>query len=1175
MKMGSRNQLSRKMVCLVILGLLLLPVIQGWDEVGAEPPPPLGEGDWIVTTNTVIKDQTIRLKGNLVINSGATLVLENTTLLMYMTTKYEHKISIKSGGGLHLTEDSLLEAFDERFAAYAEPGSSLKIQNSTLTNFTTFVIGSWDAIIEDSYIQKMRHAIVTWGGHVEVHRSWFFDNNDGMWNVYGDMKIHNNTFLGNHVAVIGKHLCAQIDKRSELGWWAPEWTGPVGDRCAGPRTLLIEDNLFTDTTSTGVFLARSDGLVRNNIIRKSNGFGVQMFDGGSTIQDNDFIDNRYGITIHESFLLPGPFTMNLINNNFYNCWLFGVHAQYFTEIRSTWVVTKEVYSDSKIQLRGPIDIKDGGHFHMEDNELLFLPTGFEPQGIVVEPGGALTLDGVEMRSEWDVDDSLYLEAHEDTTVSITDSSLYDVGYSFGSDGAKGGVYSKGDLTVENTLLDGGLYGVISGDGNALVKDVTIRDGSYGLATVDGHLEAYNTTMTNISLYDVELLGGQMDLFNTSIDKSRYKVNGGTLNAYWDCDLMTQWQNGHPVGNVTYNITEADGALISTGVTDENGLSARYWLREFTETSLSRRETTPHKVTGTVIGLTNSSLNLVLENTRLTLYIQDDVDPTLNVTSPGLLVHQTNNTLVVNGTASDEESGIDKVQWSFDMDLWNDANGAEDWGFSVVLEYGSRLIYVRALDQAGNVDLKMMTVTIDKDAPYLVVMSPKDGFITPLRTILVEGYAEIGSTVTVKGLSLTSTTGEFRLSVPIDEGENILNVTATDPTGNTNTTSLRVYRDTTPPEITITSPPEDYVTNDIKDQLLTIAGFTEIGALFYVNGKAVSLSPNGTFSFTVGLEEGLNVINFIAKDNVGNQNTTVRRVVYDLINPTLTVYSPMTGTFTNETTVKAVGITEPGINITANSGNFTNSVHANREGRFEIEIGLSEGPNLLKVIATDEAGNQDIEEILVTRDTIAPQIMLLNAFDGLVIDTSSFMIEGETEPGAKVKINGELVSVGFTGRFSKWIYLPSANNTFIIEAVDQAGNRNSDTTLLKRKAVEEPKPPGVSIRADYFPWALFAAIAILVVQWVLLFHFTRKKKLDDEATADDLRPMPSGRRRPPKGERFYPKTPTRQVTAGPRRQPRRKAVEDDLEDADGDEFDFGDDPDEDEFVLEVPHEGGGS
>lgn len=75
-----------------------------------------------------------------------------------------------------------------------------------------------------------------------------------------------------------------------------------------------------------------------------------------------------------------------------------------------------------------------------------------------------------------------------------------------------------------------------------------------------------------------------------------------------------------------------------------------------------------------------------------------------------------------------------------------------------------------------------------------------------RTITVNGTVDDPqASVTINGAAAIRSGGNFSASVTLNEGNNTIAATATDPAGNSASASVTVALDTVPPVITITFP----------------------------------------------------------------------------------------------------------------------------------------------------------------------------------------------------------------------------------------------------------------------------------------------------------------------------------------------------------------------------------
>ena len=1143
---ASGKSIVKALCVLVVLSMTLpgyMPYIPALRATAQTDPPPYGIGDWTITDKTVVKDQTLVIKGNVNVMPGASLTLDHTILSLQTPADYQNNINVNPTGALYITNGSYIGTTDKLYILDLYPNSKLRITDSMVNGLSALTIGSTDAVIERSNFTftQISEGIVALGGHVIIRNSTVVTADISVWDAQGDVEVYDSMITDSMTDGINVYpLCTLVMHPEVPPVWLPPWFLAAGfwnvnPYCAMTRHAKILNNEITWANEEAIKISYSTVTIEGNTLQVVTGDGVHIehLSSNVVIKDNEISNVWYGIRVDMQSSDNGapyfPSVIRIENNNITKCKDYAYAVKDNVNVDASWVVRgRDSLVDSPIQMKLPINITTGGHLTLEGSALTLFGLNVAPNGFTVDQGGELTLDDVttELKSPTF---GTYLNVLDGGTAHIVNSTLSGLGYAYGQNGQNAGVYSAGVMEIDGSFIGNGYDGIVVAGGNTTVRSSVVMNCTDGLRVVDGGLDVYNSSITAMAGMAVKVDKGTVNLYNTTFNANRYLVSGGRLNVFWQCDVKTMWENGVTIGNVSFRVVEKTGATVNAGLTGADGFSNKFYLREFTDTGSGKQMTTAHNVSGSYkaaegIGMTNSTEANVVGNMRIPLYIPDHVLPWLKVLSPGVVVYQRNNTLIVNGTAGDNQSGLDRVQWSLDLDLWTDVNGLAQWNFSMFLKFGKYDLYLRALDRAGNAYYLTMKVTIDSSAPFLFILSPKDGYITKLRTVLVEGATEYGANVTIKGISVLAVDGTFRISVPIDEGENIIVVTAKDDTGNFNSSSVKVVRDTTPPKIVVTSPPENYVTNRIDEQNIPVTGYTDVGAKLMSQGRAIIVNDDGSFSFTFGLKDGINVIDLMAEDSLGNQNSTVRHVLYDRTIPPLNISSPKDGLYTNRTSVPVIGMTEAGANVTARSINFTASTMSDGSGRFELSLGLSEGQNTIQVTARDLAGNMKSGTVTVFRDTIAPTLILNGVKDGMVSDQTAIIVEGQTDAGAMVKLNGDILPVGRTGLFGTTLNLYSANNTFVFEAVDRAGNSKVVTIHIKRKAPPEPKPGGTQAAFDYMPLLAVITIIVLVVQWVLLSRnrmFKARKDQQAKAMAED-------EEAPPEAPEEGPEAPRRRV-----------------------------------------------
>lgn len=182
--------------------------------------------------------------------------------------------------------------------------------------------------------------------------------------------------------------------------------------------------------------------------------------------------------------------------------------------------------------------------------------------------------------------------------------------------------------------------------------------------------------------------------------------------------------------------------------------------------------------------------------------------------------------------------------------------------------------------------------------------------------------------------------------------------------------------TTPIGKTDILPPAPPTINPIpratKKDLLSLSGTSEPGSTVeiylneVVNGSVVANNEGVFIVDKISLSSGENEIYAVATDQAGNNSSPSRKfnILYDNQPPELEISAPEEGaSFSGEAQKRLTisGKTEAGINLTLNG----RLVILDQEGNFSTTITLSEGENIVKIVATDLAENQTEKEIRVT------------------------------------------------------------------------------------------------------------------------------------------------------------------------------------------------------------------
>jgi pimeloyl-ACP methyl ester carboxylesterase len=176
-------------------------------------------------------------------------------------------------------------------------------------------------------------------------------------------------------------------------------------------------------------------------------------------------------------------------------------------------------------------------------------------------------------------------------------------------------------------------------------------------------------------------------------------------------------------------------------------------------------------------------------------------------------------------------------------------------------------------------------TVQAGPPMISLTSPQNLSFLNLSPTTVNGtVSDPNAKVSVNFIPATVANGQFSVQVPLAEGPNIVTATATSTSGLTGTASIAVTLDTTPPHVTITSPPDQFTTTVTS---ISVSGTVNDIVVGTVNSQQATVTVNGapaqvanrTFlASNVPLSLGNNTIQAVAVDQAGNSANTSITVI---------------------------------------------------------------------------------------------------------------------------------------------------------------------------------------------------------------------------------------------------------------------------------------------------------
>jgi len=205
-----------------------------------------------------------------------------------------------------------------------------------------------------------------------------------------------------------------------------------------------------------------------------------------------------------------------------------------------------------------------------------------------------------------------------------------------------------------------------------------------------------------------------------------------------------------------------------------------------------------------------------------------------------------------------------------------------------------------------------------------------------------------------------------------------------------------------------------------------------------------------YSSPLKFTTGTHSLVFRAVDKVGNTGAEQSMtIMVDAITPTTRTDGEFSSVSKDDITIGLVATdAESGVASTY----FRVLREKDRTGDFQagnsliVEASSGDWNYTVQYYSVDRVGNTEkTRELNVRIDT---QVALTLAFEGTPsVSSSKYLLEGKTEPGAKVTIGIIDVQVSADGSFSQEVELKPGKNTLVLEVTDPAGNTRSQTVTV--------------------------------------------------------------------------------------------------------------------------------
>ncbi|MCK4970308.1 MAG: hypothetical protein KAS77_07270, partial [Thermoplasmata archaeon] len=413
---------------------------------------------------------------------------------------------------------------------------------------------------------------------------------------------------------------------------------------------------------------------------------------------------------------------------------------------------------------------------------------------------------------------------------------------------------------------------------------------------------------------------QINVFWSSIAEASGRTEGRGYIYVWNhMEILITWADAmgmdseQPAVGATLAMLGTNGNYYGALETDMEGRIGPLLVMTWSSVEGKMDAWSPYSGTILAGGLTAhhiiSVIGELVGEDSLHLIIDDTVIPDVVVTSPSMDAMSNKVDMPVEGFLFETGSGIASFIGYMDGGEGVDVDPEQQWtAMFPGLEQGQHTIFFEAIDVSGNKADTTISFFIDAIAPELDIISPEDGDVTRISTLVVQGTYQDGVSeiseiaVFVNGEPIGTTTGVINYPVTLTEGVNTVTVTATDKAGNTEVVLRTITLDTYAPTLYVYTPLDALVTSVV---LLRVDGLSEAGTPVtidqvmgddVISSTTVTADVEGMFGTVLFLEEGFQHIIVTAEDEAGNVRTITRTVTLDTTPPALFIDNPPRDSF---------------------------------------------------------------------------------------------------------------------------------------------------------------------------------------------------------------------------------------------------------------------------------------
>ncbi len=399
--------------------------------------------------------------------------------------------------------------------------------------------------------------------------------------------------------------------------------------------------------------------------------------------------------------------------------------------------------------------------------------------------------------------------------------------------------------------------------------------------------------------------------------------------------------------------------------------------------------------------------------------------------------------------------------------------------TIVAGEGSHQLKVTATDCAGHNAETTLSFVLDFTPPSIRELVPANGSTIGNKPAAISGATDADAVrVEIAGTSIAATpaSGAFTLNgVAFAEGTSRFTLRATDAAGNRSELAYSVTVRTNAPVVEILENGARIAAGTVFNRAVRpiIRTFEE--------GVTATATLNGQ-PFTSGSEitaDGSYTLIATATDSLGHTGRDEATFSIDRSGPTIHITAPAAGIIaTSEVEVR--GTSTGAIAVAVNG----NAATLNSDGTFVLaSLPLDLGETIITAVARDASGNVATDQVIVTRESAGPGIVLTYPPDRSLTNRAKTEVIGRVltpSKVAKVRIGATELTPDATGGFRlSDLALIEGENTITATAIGNDGK----TTSVSTHVTADFTPPTLTINESgqlLLDGARFAERAVLTV-----------------------------------------------------------------------------------------------